>query len=256
MIHSLAYVHPEANIATNVSIEPFAYVAKDVIIEEGCWIASNTNILDGARIAKNCKIFNGAVISAIPQDLKFAGEKSLVIIGANTNVREHVTINRGTKQGPNTIIGEHCLIMAYSHIAHDCILGVHVILANATTLAGHVQIEDWAIIGGLSAVHQFVKVGAHALVAGGSKLRKDIAPFTKVANDPLTYVGINSIGLKRRGFDKSQINNIHSIYRILYQKGLNISQAVDRIQSEFVSSPELEIILSFIKNSERGIIKN
>lgn len=255
MIHSLAYVHPEANIGDNVTIEPFAYIAKNVIIEEGCWISAHTSILDGAQLAKNCKIFNGAVISAIPQDLKFEGEKSFVKIGSNTTVREYATINRGTKQGPDTIIGEHCLIMAYAHIAHDCILGNHVILANAVTLAGHVQIEDWAIVGGLSAVHQFVKLGAHSLISGGSKVRKDVPPFTKAANEPLAYAGINSVGLRRRGYNDGQIENIHSIYRLLYQKGLNISQAVHQIQSEFVSSPETDLILTFIENSERGIIK-
>lgn len=255
MIHSLSYVHPEAKIADNVSIEPFAYIAKDVIIEEGCWIAANASILDGAHIGKNCKIFNGAVISAIPQDLKFEGEKSSVKIGSNTTVREHATINRGTKQGPDTIIGDHCLIMAYAHVAHDCILGNHVILANAATLAGHVQIEDWAIIGGLSAVHQFVRIGAHAFISGGSMVRKDIPPFTKVANEPLAFTGVNAIGMTRRGYTDSQIDIIHSIYRLLYQKGLNISQAVQQIQSEFVSSPETDMILSFIQNSEQGIIK-
>lgn len=255
MIHPLAYVHPEATIAKNVIIEPFAYIAKDVIIEEGCWIAAHASILDGARIAKDCKIFNGAVISAIPQDLKFDGEESFVHIGSNTTIREYVTINRGTKKGPNTIIGNHCLIMAYVHVAHDCILGAHIILANACTLAGHVHIQDWAIIGGLSAIHQFVKIGAHSLISGGSKVRKDIAPFTKVANEPLAYIGVNSIGLRRRGYNDLQINNIQSIYRFLYQKGLNISQAVHQIQTECVSSPERDLILSFIENSERGIIK-
>ncbi|MBC34969.1 MAG: acyl-[acyl-carrier-protein]--UDP-N-acetylglucosamine O-acyltransferase [Bacteroidetes bacterium] len=255
MIHSLAFVHPDAKIGKNVKIDPFAYIEQDVEIGDDCWVGSNASILSGARIGKSCKIFQGAVIAAIPQDLKFNGEESYVIIGNHTTVREHATINRGTKAGPETKVGSHCLIMAYAHVAHDCVLGDHVILANAATLAGHVEIGDWAIIGGLCAVHQFVKIGAHTLISGGSLVRKDVPPYIKAASEPLAYAGINSIGLSRRDYNEEQINNIASAYRILYQQGLNISQAASQIQSEFVSSPEIENILSFINESDRGLIK-
>ena len=255
MIQPLAYVHPEAKVANNVVIEPFVSIDKNVYIEEGTWIGHHVTIMEGARIGKNCRIFPGAVIAAIPQDLKFNGEETTVEIGDNTTIREFVTINRGTKASYKTVIGKNCLLMAYVHVAHDCVIGNNVILANAATLAGHIEIDDWAILGGMAGVHQFVKIGAHSMVAGGGISRKDVPPFTKGAREPLSYVGVNSIGLRRRGFTNEQINHIQEIYRIIYLKGLNVSQAVNIIEAEVPATPERDEILAFISRSTRGIMK-
>ena len=255
MNQPLAYVHPEAKIARNVVIEPFAFIAKNVEIGEGTWIGSNVSIMEGARIGKNCRVFPGAVISAIPQDLKFDGEDSVAIIGDNSTIRECVTINRGTKATGETKVGSNCLIMAYSHIAHDCVVGNNSILANAATLAGHVEIDDWVIIGGLVAIHQFVHVGSHVMISGGSLIRKDIPPFVKAGREPVSYIGINSIGLRRRDFSNEKINEIQEIYRYLYLSNLNVSNAVERIEAKMPASKERDEILLFIKNSKRGIMK-
>lgn len=255
MNQPLAYVHPQAKIAKTVVIEPFVNIEKNVEIGEGTWIGSNVSIMEGARIGKNCKIFPGAVISAIPQDLKFADEDTLAIVGDNTTIRECVTVNRGTKANWETKIGNHCLIMAYAHIAHDCVIGDNCILANAATLAGHVNIDDWAIVGGLSAIHQFVNIGCHVMISGGALVRKDVPPFTKAAREPLSYVGINSIGLRRRGFSSKQISQIQNIYRIIYLKNLNVTQAVNYIEADIPATSERDEVLNFISKSSRGIMK-
>ncbi len=255
MNQPLAYVHPQAKIAANVVIEPFATIHKNVEIGEGSWIGSNVTIMEGARIGKNCRVFPGAVISAIPQDLKFDGEETVVEIGDNTTIREFVTINRGTKASNKTVIGNNCLLMAYVHVAHDCYIGNNCILANAANLAGHIVIDDFAILGGLSAVHQFVNIGQHVMISGGSLVRKDVPPYTKAARDPLSFVGINSIGLRRRGFSSEQINDIQDIYRVIYLKNLNVSQAITYIETEMAATPERDEILSFINKSSRGIMK-
>lgn len=255
MIQPLAYVHPQAKVASNVVIEPFVSIDKNVVIEEGTWIGHHVTIMEGAHIGKNCRIFPSAVISAIPQDLKFDGEVTTVHIGDNTIIREFVTINRGTKASFKTVIGKNCLLMAYVHVAHDCVIGDNVIMANAATLGGHIEIGDWAILGGMAGVHQFVKIGAHTMLAGGGISRKDVPPYTKAARDPLSYVGVNSIGLRRRGFTNDQINQIQEIYRIIYLKGLNVSQAVNFIEAEVPATPERDEILSFIARSTRGLMK-
>ena len=255
MSQHLSNIHPEAKIGNNVTIEPFATIHKNVVIGDGCWIGPNVVIWDGARIGKNVKIFPGASISAVPQDLKFAGEETETFIGDNTVIREFVTISRGTSDKYKTVVGSNCLLMAYVHIAHDCIVGSHCILANAVQLAGHVQIDDWAIIGGSSAVHQFVKVGAHVMVSGGSLVRKDIPPYTKAAREPLTYCGVNTIGLRRRGFDADKISEIQEIYRYIFLKGLNNSKALDLVEKELPTSHEKENIVTFIRSSDRGIMK-
>jgi UDP-N-acetylglucosamine acyltransferase len=255
MNQPLAYVHPGAKIATNVVVEPFATINNNVTIGSGTWIGSNVTIMEGARIGKNCRIFPGAVISAIPQDLKFEDEDSIVTIGNNTTIRECVTINRGTKAYGRTEIGKNCLIMATSHIAHDCILQDNVIIVNGVLLAGHVKVGKHAIIGGLAGIHQFIHIGAHAMVSGGSLVRKDVPPYTKAAKEPLSYVGINSIGLRRRGYDASKIREIQNIYRILYQKNYNNTQAVGIIEAEMEATPERDEIIEFIRNSQRGIMK-
>ncbi|RUA07253.1 MAG: acyl-[acyl-carrier-protein]--UDP-N-acetylglucosamine O-acyltransferase [Flavobacteriia bacterium] len=255
MNQPLAYVHPGAKIATNVVIEPFTTIHNNVTIGEGTWIGSNVTIMGGARIGKNCKIFPGAVISAIPQDLKFDNEDSEVIIGDHTTIREFVTINRGTKAYGRTEIGNHCLIMATAHVAHDCIIKDHVIIVNGVTLAGHVEIGEYAIIGGLAGVHQFIHIGKHAMISGGSLVRKDVPPYVKAAKEPLSYIGINSIGLRRRGFDPKKINEIQNIYRILFQRNNNTTQAMRILEAELDATTERDEVITFIRESQRGIMK-
>jgi len=272
MKQPLAYVHPEAQIADNVVIEPFVTIDKNVVIEEGTRIGSNVTILEGAHIGKNCKIFPGAVISAVPQDLKFRGEKSIVKIGDNTTIRECATVNRGTAAKGVTQIGNNCLIMAYSqkgepklakiflimaysHIAHDCLIGNNCIITNACQLAGEVVVDDFAILGGMSAVHQFVHIGKHVMIQGGSLIGKDVPPYVKAGRLPLSYAGVNSIGLRRREFSNEKINEIQDIYRILYQSGLNNSDAIERIEAEMPASKERDEIIMFVRNSKRGIMK-
>ncbi len=255
MNQPLSYVHPQAKIANNVVIEPFVTVHKNVEIGEGTWIGSNVTVMEGARIGKNCRIFPGAVISAVPQDLKFGGEESLAIIGENTTVRECVTINRGTSYSGRTEIGKNCLIMAYSHIAHDCHIGDHAIIVNSVQLGGHIEIGEWAIIGGLTAIHQFVKIGKHCMISGGSLVRKDVPPYIKAAREPLSFVGINSVGLRRRGYESKKISDIQNIYRTIFQSKLNNTQALDKLEAECAVSPERDEIIDFIRNSGRGIMK-
>ena len=256
MIQPLAYIHPQAKIADNVVIEPFVTIYKDVTIGEGTWIGSNVTIMEGARIGKNCRIFPGAVISAQPQDLKYKGEASTVTIGDNTIIRECVTLNRGTALDKNTTtIGANCLLMAYVHVAHDCVIGDNVIIANSVQLAGHIEVQDYAFIGGASAVHQFVSIGAHSIISGGSLVRKDVPPYTKAGREPLSYVGINSVGLRRRGFSSEQIYEIQDIYRTIFLKKLNISRALDIIETEREPTEIRDEILDFIRNSNRGVMK-
>lgn len=255
MIQPLAYIHPEAKLAASVVVEPFAVIHKNVEIGEGSWIGSHAVIMEGARIGKNVKVFPGAVISSVPQDLKFEGEETIAVIGDNTVVRECVTISRGTKDKYKTVVGANCLLMAYVHVAHDCIIGDNCIIANSVQLAGHVEVDDWVVIGGSSAVHQFVKIGAHAMISGGSLVRKDVPPFVKAAREPLSYAGINSIGLRRRGFNSEQISQVQEIYRILYLSGVNNTTAMDKIEMEFAASDERDLILNFFRNSERGMMK-
>lgn len=255
MKQPLAYVHPDAKIADNVVIEPFVSIEHDVVIGEGTRIGSSVTIMAGTRIGKNCRIFPGAVIGAIPQDLKFRGEYTTVEIGDNTTIREYVTINRGTAARGKTTIGNNCLLMAYVHIAHDCSVGNNVILVNSSQLAGEVVVDDWAILSGMVAVHQFCRIGSHVMISGGSLVRKDVPPFIKAGREPLSYVGINSIGLRRRNVTNEKIREIQDIYRYIYQKGLNTSQAIEIIEAEMPATPERDEILLFIKDSKRGIIR-
>lgn len=256
MTHQLSYIHPEAQIGQNVVIEPFCAVAGDVQIGDGTWIGPNSTIMDGARIGKNCRIFPGAVIGAEPQDLKYQGEKSTATIGDGTIIRECVTVNRGTQLDRNdTKIGRNCVLMAYTHVAHDCVIKDHVILANAVQMAGHVHIGEYAFIGGTVAIHQFAKIGAHTMISGGSLVRKDVPPFVTAARDPLSYAGVNSIGLRRRGFSNDKINEIQDIYRIFYLSGLNNTEALDKIKMELNPSAERDDIIKFIEDSNRGMMR-
>ncbi|HCE58762.1 MAG TPA: acyl-[acyl-carrier-protein]--UDP-N-acetylglucosamine O-acyltransferase [Prolixibacteraceae bacterium] len=255
MKQPLAYVHPDAKIAESVVIDPFVTIDQDVEIGEGTRIGSGVTILPGTRIGKNCRIFPGAVIGAVPQDLKFRGEYTTLEIGDNNTIREFVTINRGTSANGKTVVGSNNLIMAYVHIAHDCVVGNNIILVNNTQLAGEVIIDDFAILGGMSAVHQFVHIGPHVMISGGSLVRKDVPPYIKAGREPLSYVGINSIGLRRRNFSNEKIREVQDIYRYIYQKGLNTSQAIEIIEAEMPASAERDEILLFVKDSKRGIIR-
>jgi UDP-N-acetylglucosamine acyltransferase len=253
--YPLTSIHPDAKIGQNVIVEPFSTVAKDAVIGDGTWIGPNATIMDGARIGKNCRIFPGAVISGIPQDLKFKGEVTTAEIGDNTTIRECVTVNRGTTDKFKTVIGSNCLVMAYAHIGHDSIIGNFCILGNTTQLAGHVVIADYTIFGGACAVQQFSKIGAHAYIGGGSLVRKDVPPYTKAAREPLAYAGVNTVGLRRRGYSTEKIAEIQEIYRYLFLKGLNNSKALDLIERELPKSIERDYIVTFIKDSERGVMK-
>ena len=255
MKQPLAYVHPAAKIASNVVIDPFVTIDQNVEIGEGTHIGSNVTIMEGARIGKHCNIFPGAVISGIPQDLKFKGEDTTAIIGDNTTIRECVTVNRGTAAKGKTVVGNNCLIMAYSHVAHDCLLGNNVIISNASQLAGEVQVDDFAVIGGGTLIHQFTHLGKHVMIQGGSRINKDIPPYVKAGRDPIAYTGINSIGLRRRNFTNDQIREIQEIYRYLYLSRLNVTDAVDRIEAELPATPERDEIIEFIRNSKRGIVR-
>jgi UDP-N-acetylglucosamine acyltransferase len=255
MISNLAYIHSDAKIGENVTIDPFAYIAGDVVIGDGSWIGPHATLLDGARIGKNCKIFPTAVISGIPQDLKFRGEETTAELGDKTTAREGVTVNRGTAAVGKTVVGNDCLLMAYAHIGHDSAIGNYCIIGNSTGLAGEVKVGDWAILSGGTLVHQFTRIGAHVIVGGGSKIRTDVPPFIKADREPLSYMGLNTVGLTRRGFEKERIDAIHNIYRVIYQNGMNVSQALEQIEITFKPSVDRDYILDFIRNSERGIIR-
>jgi UDP-N-acetylglucosamine acyltransferase len=255
MIHPHTYIHPNAKLATNVKVDPFTVVHHNVEIGEGTWVGSNVTIMEGARIGKNCRIFPGAVIAGSPQDLKYNGEETTVQIGDNTTIREFATIHRGTSDKWTTKVGSNCLIMAYTHIAHDCVVGNNCILSNNTQMAGHGVIGDWAIVGGMVAIHQFVKIGQHAFISGGSLIGKDVPPYIKAGRNPLSYAGVNSVGLKRRGFSIERINQILDIYRYIYNKSMNISQALEFIEEELPASDERDEIVTFVRESGRGIIK-
>jgi len=251
----LKVIHPDAKIGARVEISPFVTIGADVEIGADTWIGPNVSIMDGVKIGAQCKIFPGAIIGSIPQDLKFGGEASSIEIGNNVTIREYCTLNRGTKANYTTLIEDDCLLMAYVHVAHDCILRKGAILANNVNLAGHIEIGTHATLGGLTAVHQFVKIGAYTMVGGGSLVRKDIPPYIKAARTPLSYVGVNAIGLKRHQFTKEQIHHIQDIYRILFVKGYNVTQAIEVIKKELPATTAQKTIFDFINASERGLIK-
>ena len=255
MISPLAHIHPQARLAADVTVEPFTTIAADVEIGEGTWIGPNVTIMSGARIGAHCQVFPGAVVGAVPQDLKFAGEHTTAEIGDYTVLRECVTVNRGTVDRGRTVVGSHCLLQAYVHVAHDCVIGDHCVISNSVQIAGHVTVGDWAILGGTSAIHQFVSIGAHAFLGGGSLVRKDIPPFVKAAREPLTYAGVNSVGLRRRGYTEEQVTNLHNLYRLLFLGGMNTQDAIARIEAEIEPSTERDHALDFIRAATRGIIK-
>ncbi|MCC8018529.1 MAG: acyl-ACP--UDP-N-acetylglucosamine O-acyltransferase [Rikenellaceae bacterium] len=255
MISKLAHIHPDAKLGNNVTVEPFAYIAGDVTIGDDCWIGPGAVIYDGARIGKNNKIHTAAVIAGIPQDLKFKGEYTTVEIGDNNIIRECVTINRGTAAKGKTVVGNNNLIMAYVHIGHDCEVGNYVVLVNRVSLGGEVEVGDWAIIGGHSAIHQFCRIGTHSMLSGGSLINKDVPPFVKGAHYPVSFVGANYIGLRRRGFTSDQVAQIQETFRLLFQMGYGYGKACDLIEAEIPQSEERDAIIGFVRSSKRGIIK-
>jgi len=255
MPKALSYIHPKASIGKDVVIEAFATIEEGVVIGDGCWIGSNAVLMKGATLGKNCNIFPGAVIAAAPQDLKYKGEPTTVEIGDNVTVREFVTINRGTIDRHKTEVGDNSLLMAYVHVAHDCKIGSNCILANNVALAGHVELEDYVVLEGLVAVQQFVKIGAHAFIGGASLIRKNVPPYVKAAREPLSYAGINSIGLRRRGFSNETILSIEDIYRIIYVRSNNITQALNAVELEVAACEEKRNIIRFIRESTKGIIR-
>ncbi len=255
-IHPQANVHPEAKIGKNVTIEAFTTVYPDVVIGDNCWIGPNVTIFNGARIGNNVKIFPGAVVSAEPQDMKFQGEYTTLEIGDNTIIREMTSLHRGTKAKGKTVIGKNNLIMAYVHIAHDCIIGNNVVLVNGVQLAGEVEVDDWAIVGGTAAVHQFVRIGKHVMIQGGALVRQDVPPYTRVGREPLVYEGVNSVGLRRRGFSNETIRMLEDMYRYVFLKGYNLKHAIEEIEKNFPPSPERDEVINFIRQTKRGLVKS
>jgi UDP-N-acetylglucosamine acyltransferase len=255
MISKLAYISEEAIIGKDVTIEPFSTIYDDVVIGDRTKIHPNVTLYPGTRIGTDCEIFPGAVIGVIPQDLKFDGEYTTVEIGNNTRIRECVTIHRGTKDKWKTSIGDNCLLMTYVHVAHDCQIGNNVILASYTGLSGHVQIDDYAILEGKVAAQQFAHIGAHAFIGGASLIRKDVPPFIKAAREPLTFAGVNSVGLRRRGYSDAQVREIEDIYRILYVQNNNISKGLEAVREQMPDSPLRQMIIDFVESSDKGIIR-
>ncbi len=254
IIDTRAAVSPKAQLGENVSVGPFTIIEEDVFIGDGTQIASHALLASGTRIGKECRIHHGAVLGTIPQDLKFRDEQTTLEVGDHTMIREYTTLNRGTHDRLKTTVGSHCFIMAYAHIAHDSEIGNHVILANSVNMAGHVVIEDYAIVGGVTPIHQFVRIGRHSMIGGGFRVPKDVPPYVLAGQEPMVFQGLNTVGLKRRNFTQETIAILENVYRILYQSHLNVTQAVERIRNEVQHTMEVQHVLDFIAGSKRGII--
>lgn len=252
-VHSTALVDPDADLGRGVVVGPYAIVGPGVRVDEGTTVGPHVLIERDTRIGKDCRLHKGVVLGSDPQDLKYAGEATVLDVGDRTVIREYATLNRGTAASGRTIVGSDCLLMAYSHVAHDCVIGNHVILSNAVNMAGHVAIEDWAVVGGLTGVHQFVRIGAHAFVGGASRISQDVAPYIRVSGSPPRLYGLNSVGLERRGFSADVVAALKATYRILFQSGLNVSQGLARAEAEVPQLPEVRHLIEFIRSSERGI---
>jgi UDP-N-acetylglucosamine acyltransferase len=252
---TLSHIHPKARIGKGTHISPFVTIEDDVMIGENCGLGPNCTVMNGARIGDKVQVFPGAVISAPPQDLKYRGEPTLTRIGDRSIIRECVTINRGTTDRNETVVGRDCLLMAYTHVAHDCLLGDHVIMANLATLAGHITVHNWAILEGLVAVQQFLTIGEHSFVGGGSLVRKDVPPFVKCAKEPLSFAGVNVIGLRRRGYNENEIRLIEDVYRIIYVRGYNITRALEQVEIDVAPSKLRDRILQFVRHSSAGVIR-
>ncbi len=255
MISNLAYIHPKAKLGNNITVEPFAVIYENTEIGDNCWIGANAVIYPDTFIGEGCKIFNGASVGAVNQDLKYKGEPTTTVIGKNTTIREFVTINKGTTDRMTTKVGDNCLLMTYVHVAHDCIIGNNCILANNVGLAGHITIEDFVIMEGFVAAQQFINIGAHSFIAGASLVRKDVPPYIRVAREPLQFIGVNTIGLARRGFPKETITQIEDIYRTIFVRGHSLSKALEIVDAEIGESDVKKEILGFIRNCKDGIVK-
>lgn len=254
-IHPTAIVSPKAELADDVTVGPHTIIEENVVVDSGTTIGSSVVLASGARLGKNVKVFHSAVIGTVPQDLKFGGEETTAEIGDNTVIREFVTFNRGTKYHKRTEIGRDSLMMAYSHAAHDCLIGNNVIMANSVNLAGHIEIGDYAILGGVLPVHQFVRIGAHSMIGGGFRVQQDVCPYSLVGGYPLRVVGINSVGLKRRDFDADVIRALERVFKVIFFSKLNTTQALTRVKDEVELIPEVKLLLDFFEASERGVIK-
>jgi UDP-N-acetylglucosamine acyltransferase len=254
-IHPTAIVDTAAELADDVIVGPFAVIENDVVVNSGTRIASHVLVAAGTRIGKDCRIFNGAVLGSEPQDLKFGGEKTTLEIGNNTTIREFATLNRGTTDHWKTVIGNNCLLMAYSHVAHDCSIGNNVILANSVNLAGHITIDDFVGVGGVTPIHQFVHIGKHAFIGGGLRVPKDIPPYILAMGEPIRYGGLNSVGLKRRGFSDELLAKLKKAYRFIYQSNLLLDDALKKIEDEIEPVEEITYLVSFFRDSERGVIR-
>lgn len=254
--HSLSVVSPDAKIGNNVSVGPFSCIYENVEIGDNCQIMNGVTILPGARLGNGVKIFPGAVVGAIPQDLKFKGEDTLAVVGDNTTIRECVTINRGTASKGKTEVGSGCLLMAYTHVAHDCKIGNNVIVSNAVQFGGEVIVDDYAVIGGGSLIHQFCHLGKYIMLQGGALVNKDIPPYVKAAREPISFVGLNAVGLHRHHFTREDVQTIQDIYKILYMSDLNVTNAIKLILSSLPESPYRDEVVAFVENSERGVIRS
>ena len=254
VIDPLALISKKAQLGENVTIGPSAIIGDDVVIGDGSTIGPYAIIQKGARLGKECKVASFAVVGGPPQDLKYKNEPTILEIGDRCDIREYVTLNRGTIETGKSVIGDNCMFMANSHVAHDCVIGDYCIMANSAALAGHVSLGSWVIIGGLTPVHQFVHIGDHTMIGGGFRVTKDIPPYIRAGREPISFEGLNSVGLRRRGFSQKAIDLIDKAYILIYQSDLNVSQAVARIKEELEHTPEVQNILDFISNSKRGII--
>ncbi len=252
-IHPTAIVNAASELGPDVVVGPFAIIGPGVRVGAGTHIGPHVLVERDTAVGESCQIAQGAVLGTDPQDLKYKGERSELVVGDRTVVREYATLNRGTAASGRTVVGSDCVLMAYTHVAHDCRIGNHVILANAVNMAGHVTIEDWANVGGITGIHQFVRIGAHAFVGGGLRVSQDVPPYCRAAGEPLRLYGLNSIGLGRRGFPVDTRKHLRRAYRILFQSGLNVSQGISRVEAEVEQIPEVRHFLDFIRNSERGI---
>lgn len=253
-IHPTAIVSSKATIGKNITVAPFAIISEDVVIGDDCYIGPHTVIYDGARIGNRVRIYQSASIAHTPQDLKFGNEKTFFEIGDDTRIHEFVTLHRGTKETGFSRIGKNCLIMAYTHVAHDVTVGDNCIIANVAQMAGHVTIGDFVVIGGLTAIHQFCRIGSYSMIGAGFKVTKDVPPYVLAGNEPLKYSGLNVVGLRRRGFSNDEINSIKTAYTYLYNSGMNVTQAIEKIKKEYHEEPRVKSILEFITSSKRGII--
>jgi len=252
-VHPTAIVHPEAVLGEGVVVGPWALIGPRVHVGDGTEIGPRVLVERDTHIGEDCRVANGAVLGSDPQDLKFKGEQTTLEVGDRTVVREFATLNRGTSASGRTMVGSDCLLMAYSHVAHDCEIGNHVVLANSVNMAGHVVIEDWAIVGGLTPIHQFVRIGAHAFIGGGSRIPQDIPPYCRAAGSPPRLYGLNSVGLERRGFSEEVRKALKQAYRILFQSNENLSRALDRVDEQVAGLPQVRHLVEFVRGSERGV---